>query len=74
MRKTGKTPKQYIDELRLSNAAMLMTEFGYTVTQAGLAVGYSDVMTFSKMYKRHYGKSPRASMKKPSMKSKTMIL
>ncbi len=60
---TGKTPKEYIDECRMSSATMLMHELGYTATQAALAVGYSDVMAFSKMFKKHYGKSPREFFK-----------
>lgn len=62
-KKLGKSPKTYIDERRLSAATMLMKELGYSATQAAAAVGYSDVMCFSKMYKRHYGVSPRASIK-----------
>lgn len=73
-KKTGKTPKEYIDEKRLSVAAMMMEEFGYTVTQAALATGYSDVMCFSKMYKKHFGKSPRNSVKKKSPRGETIIL
>ncbi len=60
---TGKTPKEYIDECRLSSATRLMHELGYTATQAAIAVGYSDVMTFSRMFKKHYGKSPRDFLK-----------
>jgi len=73
-KKTGKTPKEYIDEKRLSVAAMMMEEFGYTATQAALATGYSDVMCFSKMYKKHFGKSPRNSVKKKSPRGETIIL
>ena len=73
--RTGKSPKAYIDERRLSAATMLMSELGYTATQAAAAVGYSDVMCFSKMYKRHFGISPRASLQNRSKKdSRTIIL
>ncbi|MBR5012115.1 MAG: AraC family transcriptional regulator, partial [Clostridia bacterium] len=67
-KKIGKSPKAYIDERRLSVATMLMSELGYTATQAASAVGYSDVMCFSKMFKRHYGSSPRKSMHSRSTK------
>ena len=73
-KKTGKTPKAYIDETRLSVAAMMMTDLGYTATQAALATGYSDVMCFSKMYKKHFGKPPRSSIKKRSVSEGTIIL
>ncbi len=73
-KRTGKTPKEYIDDLRLSTAARLMGEFGYTATQAGAAVGYGDCMTFSKMYKRHFGVSPRGSLDGAKRKGKTILL
>ncbi len=73
-KKTGKTPKEYIDETRLSVAAMMMSDLGYTATQAALATGYSDVMCFSKMYKKHFGKPPRSSMKQKTMHGGTIIL
>ena len=72
-KKVGKTPKEYIDSIRLSTAAMMIAELGYTVTQAALATGYSDVMSFSKMYKKHFGKSPRGSIKNNS-KERTIML
>ncbi len=74
-KRLGKSPKAYIDERRLSAAAMLMHELGYTATQAAAAVGYSDVMCFSKMYKRHFGVSPRESLRRYAQKdSRTIIL
>ncbi|MBQ4557116.1 MAG: AraC family transcriptional regulator [Clostridia bacterium] len=74
-KKTGKSPKAYIDERRLSVATMMMSELGYTATQAAAAVGYSDVMCFSKMYKRHFGISPRESMRSRAKKdSRTIVL
>ncbi len=73
-KRTGMSPKAYIDTCRLSAATKLMHELGLTVTQAALATGYSDVMCFSKMYKRHYGISPRQSMEKCSPSGKTVYL
>ncbi|MBQ4557334.1 MAG: AraC family transcriptional regulator [Clostridia bacterium] len=73
-KKTGKSPKEYIDETRMSAAAMMMTELGYTATQAALATGYSDVMCFSRMYKKHFGKPPRKSIEKRSPKGGSIIL
>lgn len=73
-KKIGKTPKEYIDETRLTVAAMMMTDLGYTATQAALATGYSDVMCFSKMYKKHFGKPPRSSIKKRSVHDGSILL
>ena len=74
-KRNGKSPKAYIDERRLSIATKLMSELGYTATQAAAAVGYSDVMCFSKMYKRHFGCSPRESVRSRGKRdSRTIIL
>ncbi len=73
-KKTGMSPKQYIDNTRLSTAAMMMCELGYTVTQAALATGYSDVMSFSRMYKKHFGKSPRSNIEARASNKKTIVL
>lgn len=73
-KKTGKTPKEYIDDIRLSAAAKMMNELGYTATQAAFATGYSDVMCFSKMYKKHFGKSPRNSIKTRTAHGGTIVL
>ena len=70
----GRSPKQYIDETRLSTAAMMISELGYTVTQAALATGYSDIMSFSRAYKKHFGISPRQSVSKRSDGGGTIIL
>lgn len=70
--RTGKTPKAYIDEVRLSIATKLIHEFGYTVMQAASATGYNDRTVFSKMYKKHYGVSPRSSTQ--SKKGRTIVL
>ena len=73
-KRTGKSPKAYIDACRLSAATKLMRELGYTATQAALATGYGDVMCFSKMYKRHYGISPRQAAQRGTGAGKTVHL
>lgn len=56
---TGKSPQQYLTWLRLKKAAELLREYGKTPGEAAIAVGYSDVFSFSRMFKRHFGISPR---------------
>ncbi len=56
--KTGKSPQVYLNELRLSRGAELITRYGLSPTEAASAVGYSDLFAFSRMFKRHYGISP----------------
>lgn len=57
-RKTGIPPKQYLVNYRMSVAASLMTENKTSVSTAACSVGYPDVFSFSKMFKRHFGLSP----------------
>ena len=73
-KKTGVSPKEYIDSTRLSTASMMLCELGYTVTQAALATGYADIMSFSRMYKKHFGVSPRTSADAHAKGKKTIVL
>ena len=53
----GKSPKQYLTDVRIEHAATLLDE-GNSVRQAALAVGYSDIAAFSKIFKEKTGVSP----------------
>ncbi|WP_099206174.1 AraC family transcriptional regulator [Scatolibacter rhodanostii] len=55
---TGISPQQYLLNFRLNKAAFLLQKHNYSVTQAALSTGYSDVFTFSKMFKKKFGVSP----------------
>lgn len=54
----GISPKKYLLKYRMEQAADLIQNCGYTVSVTALSVGYNDVYTFSKMFKRYYGVSP----------------
>ncbi len=55
----GVSPQKYLINLRLEKAAELLTVYGNTPTIAALSVGYPDLYHFSKIFKQHYGVSPR---------------
>ncbi len=57
-KKTGLSPKQYILSYRMNIAANLIIKKHITVSVVANSVGYSDLYTFSKMFKRHFGVSP----------------
>ena len=57
-RQTGRSPQQYLTELRLEKARTLLLEYGYRPGEAAQAVGYADIFSFSRMFKRRYGVSP----------------
>ena len=58
-RTLGIPPQKYLMKLRLEKAAELMTVYGEKPSTAGSSVGYPDLYHFSKMFKAHFGLSPR---------------
>ncbi len=60
---TGKSPQQYLTDLRLEKAAELLRKYEKTPGEAAAAVGYPDVFSFSRMFKRRFGISPREYQK-----------
>ncbi len=54
----GKTPVEYITELRLEYARNLIIR-GHSVETAALESGFSDTKYFSRVVKRYYGCTPR---------------
>jgi AraC-like DNA-binding protein len=55
---TGKTPHQYVLDVRLTRAADLLRARRCTVTEAAFRVGYSDVGRFGRMFQRLHGMRP----------------
>lgn len=54
----GLSPKQYLLKTRMEQAAVFLRDYGYSVSVTAFSVGYSDVYTFSKMFKQYFGISP----------------
>ena len=52
------TPYQYLMHTRMKAAAGMMHNTRLTVTDICTAVGYEDVSSFTKLFKKHYGFSP----------------
>ena len=55
----GRTPRQYLRDLRIEKAKELLKK-GHSITQVCLDVGYESLPTFSKVFKRGTGYSPKA--------------
>ncbi|MFD2611467.1 helix-turn-helix domain-containing protein [Paenibacillus gansuensis] len=55
---TGLSLKETITKLRLERGLQLLTETAMSVTEISIALGYKDIYTFSKLFKRHYGFPP----------------
>ncbi len=62
-REIGKSPKEFLIQVRLSHAAEYLSGRGYNVGEAARSVGYEDVFNFSKMFKKKYGCSPQRYQK-----------
>lgn len=56
----GLSPYQYQTRLRLEHAHMLIQKQIASVHEAALLVGYADVFTFSKAFKKHFRQNPSA--------------
>ena len=60
---TGQTPHDFIRNIRLKRAAYLLTGQGVNVTEVMYACGFSNSASFSTVFKKFYGASPREYMK-----------
>ncbi len=59
-KRVGMPPGEYLINLRLKKAAELMRLHQERPSTAALSVGYDDICHFSKIFKKHFGMSPRA--------------
>lgn len=59
----GMSPSDYLIHLRLTKAAELMLVHNERPSIAAASVGYEDLFHFSKIFKKHYGMSPRNYVK-----------
>lgn len=65
---TGKTMHGFILEQRLENAKEKLSQEGYTVYEAAISSGFSDMPHFSKIFKKYVGLSPAAYRQKHRIK------
>ncbi|WP_328515512.1 AraC family transcriptional regulator [Ralstonia pseudosolanacearum] len=56
----GDTPLNYLRTLRMQRAVQLLTETDQSLEAVATAVGYQDAFSFSKVFKRSVGLSPKA--------------
>lgn len=56
----GRSPQRYLIDVRLEHAAELLVHERCGVGEAALQSGYTDIYTFSRMFKKKYGLSPTA--------------
>ncbi len=56
---TGKSIKEYLTDLRIKDAKLLLVHTNLTVTEIAFSVGYGDSNYFSNLFKQKVGISPR---------------
>ena len=60
---TGKTPVEYIREIRMNKAATMLKEGKFSVSEVMYSVGFSNSSYFSKCFSKAYGMTPTEYMK-----------
>ncbi|MGF1788007.1 helix-turn-helix transcriptional regulator [Photobacterium swingsii] len=58
----GITPRHYLKDMRISKAKVLLRQ-GHSITHTCFEVGYESVTTFSSVFKKSTGYSPREFQK-----------
>lgn len=58
------SPKEYLMVYRMNFAASLIINEKKSISTAAYSVGYPDIYNFSKMFKKHFGVSPREYIQK----------
>jgi len=56
----------YLNDMRLRQAALLMRHMGRSATEASLDVGFNNYNHFAALFRRKHGTSPRSFAKQPS--------
>lgn len=61
-KETGLSPQKYLMTLKMNRAEFLL-KTDYPITEIAHAVGYDDVLQFSRIFSTYHGKSPKAYRK-----------
>lgn len=59
-KRTGKSPHDYIKDLRLKKATELLKESNLSLLEISLEVGFQNQGTLSRLFKKRFGVTPRA--------------
>jgi AraC-like DNA-binding protein len=60
---TGLPISDFIQNVRMEQAARLLTEQKQNISQVAYSVGFSYISTFSTVFKKHFGMSPTEYIK-----------
>ncbi|HEY9574696.1 MAG TPA: AraC family transcriptional regulator [Lachnospiraceae bacterium] len=56
----GCSPQDYIVNLRMEKGSFLLRTTALSINEVASAVGYEDALAFSRIFKSHFGESPKA--------------
>jgi len=70
---TGISPKEYLVQYRMEKAKELLKNAELPISNVAYAIGYSDPLAFSKMFKKREGMSPLQYREKKENKSSARI-
>ncbi|MEK8127686.1 AraC family transcriptional regulator [Paenibacillus filicis] len=56
--KTGMTPIQYLQKLRMERALQLLQQTRHSISEIALTLGYPDLYSFSRAFSKYYAASP----------------
>ena len=56
---TGDTPNTFITTIRMKNAALLLKNSDYNVSEISNLIGYNDTAFFSRTFKKYYNVRPK---------------
>ena len=60
---TNQSPSDFVRQIRMHEAGVLLKSQKYTVSEVSDLMGYSDPKYFTDIFKKHYGMTPSAYMK-----------
>ena len=55
----GDTIYNFYQKLRMEEAAFMLKQAGYSVSEAGYKLGFSNLSHFSRLFEKHYGEKPK---------------
>lgn len=55
----GDTIYNYYQQVRMEEAAFLLKQAGYSVSEAGYQLGFSNLSHFSRLFEKHHGLTPK---------------